>query len=121
MSITHPAPLTPANPMPASGAVLPPFPDDVRAFCDQYGLGAHVAATARMLRETFPPPGDIEVSLFTDPESDDENPWVAVVVAVRSNGDVPTMLRLHSDFLDRWIPATPAAVRDLMIPRFVFA
>lgn len=77
--------------------------------------------TARLLRDTFPPPGDIAYSLFTDPESEDENPWVAVVVSIRCSGEVPTIVRKYNDFLERWVAVTAAPVRDLMIPKFTFA
>jgi hypothetical protein len=122
MSVTHPTPPAPANPTPAgSPDALPPLPNDVRAFSDRHGLAEHIAATARLLRETFPPPGDITLELFTDPESEDESPWVAVVVTVRSSATVPEMLRHYNDFLERWVAVTPAPVRDQMIPKFTFA
>jgi hypothetical protein len=114
MSVTHPSPLTPAVPATPSSHDLPPLPDDVRAFCDRHELVPYVAATARMLREAFPTPGAIETFLFTDPESDSENPVSWVVVRIRSRGAVPELLQSYERFLDRWVTATPAPIRDLL-------
>jgi hypothetical protein len=112
MSVTLPTP-----PAPPPGAV-PPLPADVRAFADRHGIGEHVAATARLLRESFPPAGEVSFRLFVDPETEDENPWTAVVVAVRSRLTVPELLRAADGFYDRWIPATPPPARDLIIPSY---
>jgi hypothetical protein len=110
---------TPATAPPTTSDALPPLPDDVREFCEKHNLAEHVAATARLLRDTFPPPGEIPFRLFTDPESDEEVSWV--VVKIRSAGDVPSLLQANERFLDRWIPTTPAAVRDLLNASFTFA
>lgn len=117
MSVTHPTPPASANPTPAGGPdALPPLPDDVRAFSDRHGLAEHIAATARLLRETFPPPGDITLELFTDPESEDAVNWV--VVKIRAAGTTAALLQAYDRFLDRWIATTPAPVRDRIAGSF---
>ena len=118
MSIAHPTPLSPSTPVPASSADLPPLPDEVRAFCDRQAIRDYVAVTVRMLREAFPPPGDIAVSLFTDPESDDERPISWVVVRIHAAGTTAALLQAYERFLDRWVPATPAPVRELITGSF---
>jgi hypothetical protein len=116
MSVTYPTPQTSATPTPALGADVPPLPDNVRAFCDRHGLTAHLPTTFRLLREEFHPVGDIAVRLMEDPEADS----TSLVLNVPVGGDVPTVHDSFRRFLERWIPVTPAAVRQLIAVIWTF-
>jgi hypothetical protein len=108
MSITQPTPLTPANPAPTSGPdAIPPLPDDVRAFCDRHGLTAHLPTTFRLIREEFNPVGEIVIRLMEDPDAD----YTSFVLTVPLRTDAP-VLACFQRFLERWIPITPADVRQ---------
>ncbi len=108
MSTTHTPPLSPTAPAAATGPdALPPLPDDVRAFCDRHGLTAHLPTTFRMIREEFKPVGEIAVRVREDPEED----YASLVLTLPLRTDSP-VLDCFQRYLERWIPVTPADVRQ---------
>jgi hypothetical protein len=114
MSVTQPTPLNLTAPATSGGTETPPIPDDVRAFAERRGLGDYIARTARMLRAAFPQSRQIEVFLFTDPEWESEPPVQWVVVRVRAIGSATELSQSYQRFMDLWVTATPASIRDLL-------